>query len=132
MRGRQQALSSVLAWLGLLSLLLAGLPVLERAAPGSTVMVLQMPMGEHPAGGGETALQEEAPAKLRRVASARPAPAAPQPPSLPPVAESLDLLMATLVAQPPRIVPAIDSAPATPLPAAPGLRVQRGQAPPQG
>ncbi len=132
MRGRQQALSSVLAWLGLLSLLLAGLPVLERAAPGSTVMVLQMPMGEHPAGGGETALQEEAPAKLRRVASARPAPAPPLPPALPPVVESLDSLMATLVAQPPRVVPAIDSAPATPLPAAPGLRVQRGQAPPQG
>lgn len=132
MRGRQQALSSVLAWLGLLSLLLAGLPVLERAAPGSTVMVLQMPMGEHPAGGGETALQEEAPTKLRRVASARPAPAPPLPPALPPVVESLDSLMATLVAQPPRVVPAIDSAPATPLPAAPGLRVQRGQAPPQG
>jgi hypothetical protein len=131
MRGRQQALSSVLAWLGLLSLLLAGLPVLERAAPGSTVMVLQMPMGEHPASGGETA-QEEAPAKPRRVASARPAATPPLPPALPPVVESLDSLMATLVAQPPRVVPAIDSAPATPLPAAPGLRVQRGQAPPQG
>ncbi|MFX1724093.1 hypothetical protein [Stenotrophomonas sp. AS1] len=131
MRGRQQALSSVLAWLGLLSLLLAGLPVLERTAPGSTVMVLQMPMGEHPAGGGETA-QEEAPAKPRRVASAHPAATPPLPPALPPVVESLDSLMATLVAQPPRVVPAIDSAPATPLPAAPGLRIQRGQAPPQG
>lgn len=132
MRGRQQALSTVLAWLGLFSLLLAGLPVLERVAPGSTVMVLQMPMDERPAGGGETAPQEDAPAKPRRVASARPAPTPPQLPSLPPVVESLDSLMATLVAQPPRVVPAIDSAPATPLPAAPGLRVQRGQAPPQG
>jgi len=130
MRGRQHALSTVLAWLGLLSLLLAGLPVLERAAPGSTAMVLQMPMGEHPAGGGETAPQEESPAKPRRVAGARPAPTLP--PSLPPVVESLDSLMASLAAQPPRIVPAIDSAPATPLPAAPGLRVQRGQAPPRG
>ncbi len=132
MRGRQQALSTVLAWLGLLSLLLAGLPVLERVAPGSTVMVLQMPMDERPAGGGETTPQEEAPAKPRRLASARPASTPPPQPSLPPVVESLDALMATLVAQPPRVVPAIDSAPATPLPAAPGLRVQRGQAPPQG
>lgn len=122
----------MLAWLGVFSLLLAGLPVLERAAPGSTVMVLQMPMDERPGSGGETTPQEEAPAKPRRVASARPAPPPRQPPSLPPVVESLDALMATLVAQPPRIVPAIDSAPATPLPAAPGLRVQRGQAPPQG
>jgi hypothetical protein len=113
-------------------MLFTGLPVLERAAPGSTVMVLQMPMDERPAGSGETTPQEEAPAKPRRVASARPAATPPQPPSLPPVVESLDSLMATLVAQPPRIVPAIDSAPATPLPAAPGLRVQRGQAPPQG
>ena len=132
MRGQQHALSTVLAWLGLLSLLLAGLPVLERVAPGSTVMVLQMPMDERPAGGGETAVQEDAPAKPRRVASARPAPTPPPQPSLPPVVESLDSLMATLVAQPPRVLPAIDSAPATPLPAAPGLRVQRGQAPPQG
>lgn len=132
MRGRQQALSTVLAWLGVFSLLLVGLPVLERAAPGSTVMVLQIPMDERLGSGGETTPQEEAPAKPRRVASARPAPPPRQPPSLPPVVESLDALMATLVAQPPRIVPAIDSAPATPLPAAPGLRVQRGQAPPQG
>jgi hypothetical protein len=40
--------------------------------------------------------------------------------------------MATLAELPPQIAPAIDSAPATPLPAAPGLRVQRGQAPPRG
>jgi hypothetical protein len=96
------------------------------------VMVLQMPMDGHPAGGGETAAQDEAPAKPRRVASARPAPTPPPQPLLPPMVESLDALMATWVAQPPRVLPAIDSAPATPLPAAPGLRVQRGQAPPQG
>lgn len=132
MRGQRPALPVVLAWLAVLAMLFTGLPVLERAAPGSTVMVLQMPMDERPAGGGETTPQEEAPAKPRRVASTRPAATPPQPPSLPPVVESLDSLMATLMAQPPRIVPAIDSAPATPLPAAPGLRVQRGQAPPQG
>ncbi|MEN4939746.1 MULTISPECIES: hypothetical protein [unclassified Stenotrophomonas] len=132
MRGQRPALPVVLAWLAVLAMLFTGLPVLERVAPGSTVMVLQMPMDERPVGGGETAVQEDTPAKPRRVASARPASTPPPQPSLPPVVESLDALMATLVAQPPRVVPAIDSAPATPLPAAPGLRVQRGQAPPQG
>lgn len=129
-RGQRPALASVLAWLALLAILFTGLPVLEHAVPGSTAVVLQMPVEERPAGGGETAPQEDAPAKLRRVASARAA-NTPLPP-LPEPVDALGALMATLIALPPQVSPSVDSAPATPLPAAPGLRVQRGQAPPQG
>ena len=127
MRGQRPALASVLAWLALLAMLFSTLPVLEHAVPGSAALVLQLPVEERPAGGGET-LQEETPAKPRRLASARTA-SIPLPPALP---EALDQLMATLVTLPPQVTPAVDSAPAIPLPAAPGLRVQRGQAPPQG
>lgn len=128
MRGQRPPLASVLAWLALLAMLLGSLTVLDHAVPGSAALVLQLPLDERPAGGGETTLQEETPAKPRRVASARTA-TAPLPPALP---EALDRLMATLVELPPQVAPAVDSAPAIPLPAAPGLRVQRGQAPPQG
>ncbi|WP_312237649.1 hypothetical protein [Stenotrophomonas sp.] len=127
MRGQRPALASVLAWLGLLAMLFTALPVLDRALPGSAALVLQLPAEEHPRG-GETAPQEETPAKPRRLASARPA-TAPLPPALP---EALDRFMATLMELPPQVAPSVDSAPAIPLPAAPGLRVQRGQAPPQG
>ena len=72
MRGQRPALPVVLAWLAVLAMLFTGLPVLERVAPGSTVMVLQMPMDERPVGGGETAPQEDAPAKPRRVAERTP------------------------------------------------------------
>lgn len=130
MRGQRPALASVLAWLALVAMLLTGLPVLEHAVSGSSAMVLQMPVEERPAGGGETAAQEDAPAKLRRVASAR-ASSTPLPP-LPEPVDALGALMATMIALPPQVSPSVDSAPATPLPSAPGLRVQRGQAPPQG
>ena len=123
MRGQRPALATVLAWLALLSMLLGTLPLLEQRLPGTAALVLQQPAEERP--GGENRLQEEAPAKPRRMASARPA-------ATPPLTDSLDVLMATLAELPPQVVPTIDSAPATPLPAAPGLRVQRGQAPPQG
>jgi len=129
MRGQRPALATVLAWLALLSMLLGALPLLEQRLPGTAALVLQQPAEERP--GGENRLQEEAPAKPRRTASARPAAPPPRLPQ-PPLTESLDALMATLAELPPRVVPAIDSAPATPLQAAPGLRVQRGQAPPQG
>jgi hypothetical protein len=130
MRGQRPALATVLAWLALLSMLLAILPKLGHAVPGSAQLV-QAPMDERLPGGGESAPQEEAPAKPRRLASARAAAAPPLVPSAT-AADGLDALMATLVAAPPQVAPSIDSAPATPLPAAPGLRVQRGQAPPQG
>ncbi|WP_244880131.1 hypothetical protein [Stenotrophomonas rhizophila] len=130
MRGQRPALASVLAWLALVAMLLTGLPVLEHAVPGSSDIVLQMPVEERPAGGGETAAQEDAPAKLRRVASAR-ASSTPLPP-LPEPVDALGALMATMIVLPPQVSPSVDSAPATPLPSAPGLRVQRGQAPPQG
>lgn len=132
-RGQRPPLAGVLAWVALLAMLLVSLPVLERALPGSASGLLQaqLPVEERPAGGGETAPQEDPPAKPRRVASARTAANAPQP-SRPSPLGALDTLMATMVALPPHVSPSIDSAPATPLPAAPGLRVQRGQAPPQG
>jgi hypothetical protein len=129
MRGQRPALASVLAWLGLLAMLFTALPVLDRALPGSAALVLQLPVEER-RGGGETAPQEETPAKPRRVASVRPANAAPpMPPALP---DALDRLLATLIELPPQVAPSVDSAPALPLSVAPGLRVQRGQAPPQG
>jgi len=129
MRGQRPALGAVLAWLALLSMLLGVLPMLEPHLPGTAALVLQVPAEERQ--GGEQRLQEETPAKPRRMASARPAATPPRLPQ-PPLPEALDALMATLVDLPPQVVPSIDSAPATPLPAAPGLRVQRGQAPPQG
>ena len=126
MRGQRAALATVLAWLALLSMLLGALPLLEPHVPGAAALVLQVPVEER--SGGEQRLQEETPAKPRRVAGVRPAATPPQPP----LPVSLDALMATLADLPPQVVPAVDSAPAAPLPAAPGLRVQRGQAPPQG
>lgn len=129
MRGQRPALGTVLAWLALLSMLLGGLPLADHHQPGVAALVLQVPAEERP--GGDVRTQEETPAKPRRMASARPAATPPRLPQ-PPLPEALDALMATLVELPPQVVPSIDSAPATPLPAAPGLRVQRGQAPPQG
>jgi hypothetical protein len=126
MRGQRPALATVLAWLALLSMLVAGLPLLGHA-PIAAATTLQQPAEERR--GGE--LAEESPAKLRRVASVRAAAQAKREP--PPAAvESFEALIATLADLPPHVIPSVDSAPATPLPAAPGLRVQRGQAPPQG
>lgn len=128
-RGQRPAGASVLAWLGLLAMLFTALPVLDRALPGSAALVLQLPAEER-RGGGETTPQEEVPAKPRRLTSVRPANTPPPlPPALP---DALDRLLATWVDLPPQVAPSVDSAPAIPLPAAPGLRVQRGQAPPQG
>lgn len=126
MRGQRPALATVLAWLALLSMLVAGLPLLGHA-PNTTATTLQQPAEERR--GGE--LAEESPAKLRRVSSARPAAQAERDLQPAPV-ESFDALIATLADLPPHVIPVIDSAPAAPLPAVPGLRVQRGQAPPQG
>lgn len=128
MRGQRPALATVLAWLALLSMLLGSLPLLEQRLPGTASLVLQQPAEERP---GDNRLQEEAPAKPRRMASARPAATPPRLPQ-PPLTDSLDALLGTLAELPPQVMPTIDSAPATPLPAPPGLRVQRGQAPPQG
>lgn len=128
MRGQRPAFATVLAWLALLSMLLGSLPLLEQRLPGTASLVLQQPAEERP---GDNRLQEEAPAKPRRMASARPAATPPRLPQ-PPLTDSLDALLGTLAELPPQVVPTIDSAPATPLPAPPGLRVQRGQAPPQG
>lgn len=126
MRGQRPALATVLAWLALLSMLVTGLPLLGHAR-NAAATTLQQPAEERR--GGE--LAEESPAKLRRVASARPAAQAERDPQPAPV-ESFDALMATVADLPPHALPAIGSVPAAPLPAAPGRRVQRGQAPPQG
>lgn len=129
MRGQRPALATVLAWLALLSMLLGSLPLLETHLPGTAALVLQLPAEERPA--GEHRLQEESPAKPRRMSSARPAAGPLRERPLPRV-DAMDALIAIVAELPPQTVPAVDSAPATPLPAAPGLRVQRGQAPPQG
>lgn len=129
MRGQRPALATVLAWLALLSMLLGSLPLVETHLPGTAALVLQLPAEERPA--GEHRLQEESPAKPRRMSSARPA-AEPLRERLLPRVDAIDALIAIVAELPPQTVPAVDSAPATPLPAAPGLRVQRGQAPPQG
>ncbi|HHA2714634.1 TPA: hypothetical protein ACOECL_003899, partial [Stenotrophomonas maltophilia] len=63
MRGQRPALASLLAWVAMLALLLSTLPLLPHGQAG---MAVQMPLEER---GGE-ALQEEAPAKLRRCAAA--------------------------------------------------------------
>ncbi|WP_282298534.1 hypothetical protein [Stenotrophomonas sp. PS02289] len=125
MRGQRPALATVLAWLALLSMLVAGLPLLGHA-PNAAATALQQPTEDRR--GGE--LAEESPAKLRRAASTRAIAQAEREPH-PPTVESFDALIASLADLPPHVVPAIDSAPAAPLPAAPGRRVQRGQAPPQ-
>ena len=126
MRGQRPALATVLGWFALLAMLVAGLPLLEHALPGSAAMVLQLPAEER---APSESLHETSPAKLRRVASMPVVAAKPAPQ---PLGESLDALMATLDTMPPHRVPSIDSVPTVPLPAAPGLRLQRGQAPPQG
>lgn len=127
MRGQRPALAAVLAVMVLLGLLLAGLPVLEQAHPGSAERVMQMSMDDRTGGDDDTALRRQGPAKPRRAAAGQ-STAPPEPAPLLPVA--LDWLMATRSEPPPRIVPTVHAAPALPLPAAPGLRVQRGQAPP--
>ncbi|MBT2766221.1 hypothetical protein J7J08_01050 [Stenotrophomonas sp. ISL-67] len=129
MRGQRPALVTVLAWLALLSMLFGTLPLVEAQLPGTAALVLQQPAEERPA--GEHRLQEESPAKPRRMASARPAvePLREQPVLR---VDAIGALMATLTELPPETLPAVDSAPATPLRAPPGLRIQRGQAPPQG
>lgn len=66
MRGRRPALASLLAWVAMLTLLLGTLPLLP-VAHAAAPQALQQPLEER---GGESPLQEEAPAKLRRCASA--------------------------------------------------------------
>lgn len=127
LRGQRPAWAVMLAWLALLSLLMASLPVLNRHLPGHAALVLQQPAEERR--GGETA--EESPAKLRRVTTTRAADAPQRMPEPAPL-DALDALMASLTVRPPHVTPSIGSAPPAPLPAAPGLRLQRGQAPPQG
>ncbi|MEG0184043.1 MAG: hypothetical protein RR704_11385, partial [Stenotrophomonas sp.] len=80
MRGRRPALASLLAWVAMLVLLMGTLPLLPMAHAGAAAQALQQPLEER---GGEAPLQEEAPAKLRRCASAPARPAdAPAPPLL--------------------------------------------------
>ncbi len=126
MRGQRPALASLLAWVAMLALLLGTLPLLPHPA---TAMTLQMPLEER---GGEGPFQEEAPAKLRRCASA-PVKAAEKAPPL--------LLASQWLRTERELVPATPAmpgvrpdwplaAPDTPWADAPGRRQQRGQAPP--
>ncbi len=126
MRGQRPALASLLAWVAMLALLLGTLPLLPHGQAG---MAVQMPLEER---GGE-ALQEEAPAKLRRCAAA---PVKSAEKARPPLLLASQWLRTEL-----ELVPATPgmagvrpdwplAAPDTPWADAPGRRQQRGQAPP--
>ncbi|TFZ46554.1 hypothetical protein E5C33_05000 [Stenotrophomonas maltophilia] len=126
MRGQRPALASLLAWVAMLVLLMGTLPLLPHGQAG---MAVQMPLEER---GGEGPLQEEAPAKLRRCASA-PVKSAEKAPA--PLLASqwlrteLDLVPATPAMPGVRLDWPL-AAPDTPWADAPGRRQQRGQAPP--
>lgn len=129
MRGRRPALAGLLAWVAMLALLLGALPLLPVAHAGAT-QALQQPLEER---GGETPLQEEAPAKLRRCATRTVK--ATQPAASPLLLASqwlrseLDLVPTTPAR--PGVRPDWPlAAPDTPWADAPGRRQQRGQAPP--
>lgn len=126
MRGQRPALASLLAWVAMLALLLGTLPLLPHGQAG---LAVQMPLEER---GGE-ALQEEAPAKLRRCAAA---PVKSAEKARPPLLLASQWLRTEL-----ELVPATPAmpgvrpdwplaAPDTPWADAPGRRQQRGQAPP--
>jgi len=122
----------LLTWLALLSMVLGGLPALagpgqdmhasssQQAQPGQET-------GQLP--GAPCSEQEEPPAKPRRGSSTTLAKAADTTPAVFARGSSA-LIIAALLAAPPQHQPVIADAPATPLPAPPGLRMQRGQAPP--
>ncbi|MEX0181852.1 MULTISPECIES: hypothetical protein [unclassified Stenotrophomonas] len=129
MRGRRPALASLLAWVAMLTLLLGTLPLLPGAHAAAT-QALQQPLEER---GGEGPLQEEAPAKLRRCASA-PAKSTDKP--APPLLLASHWLRTELDLVPSASAPSSArshwplAAPDMPWADAPGRRQQRGQAPP--
>ncbi|HDS1511122.1 hypothetical protein I5U67_12340 [Stenotrophomonas maltophilia] len=127
MRGQRPALASLLAWVAMLALLLGTLPLLPHTTAAVT---LQVPLEER---GGESPLQEEAPAKVRRCASA---PVKSAEKAHPPLLLASQWLRTEL-----ELVPATPAmpgvrpdwplaAPDMPWADAPGRRQQRGQAPP--
>ncbi|PZS51297.1 hypothetical protein A7X61_18680 [Stenotrophomonas maltophilia] len=126
MRGQRPALASLLAWVAMLALLLGTLPLLPHGQAG---MAVQMPLEER---GGE-ALQEEAPAKLRRCAAAPVKSAEKARPPLLLASQWLRTELELIPATPamPGVRPDWPlAAPDTPWADAPGRRQQRGQAPP--
>ncbi|WP_313414190.1 hypothetical protein [Stenotrophomonas sp.] len=127
MRGQRPALASLLAWVAMLALLLGTVPLLPQAHAG---MAVQMPLEER---GGEAPLQEEAPAKLRRCASAPVKSAEKVRPPLLLTSQWLRTELELVPATPamPGVRPDWPlAAPDTPWADAPGRRQQRGQAPP--
>lgn len=136
MRGRRPALASLLAWVAMLTLLLGTLPLLLGTLPllpgahAAATQALQQPLEER---GGEGPLQEEAPAKLRRCASA-PAKSTDKP--APPLLLASHWLRTELDLVPSASAPSNArshwplAAPDMPWTDAPGRRQQRGQAPP--
>ena len=126
MRGQRPALASLLAWVAMLALLLGTLPLLPHGQAG---MAVQMPLEER---GGEGALQEEAPAKLRRCA-ATPQKTTDTSPPLLLARQWLHSELQLIPTAPAHAVAQTDwplAAPDTPWADAPGRRQQRGQAPP--
>lgn len=125
MRGRRPALASLLAWVAMLTLLLGTLPLLPGTHAAATQALEER--------GGEGPLQEEAPAKLRRCASA-PAKSTDKP--APPLLLASHWLRTELDLVPSASAPSSArshwplAAPDMPWADAPGRRQQRGQAPP--
>ncbi len=131
MRGQRPALSSLLAWIVVLVVLMGSLAVLAPAAGAGTGTALpQLPLEER--GGGEGSQHELAPAKLRRaVLQAGQADDAPCPAT---AAYAMATTWKRLIRQRPasHLLPDgwADASPRPPRDDAPGRRLQRGQAPP--
>ncbi len=132
MRCQRPALSSLLAWIAVLALLMGSLAVLAPAAgAGAAVAMPPLPLEER--GGGEDSLHEQGPAKLRRAVlqTGRTDDA----PSRPMVVAALATTWKQLIRQQPepahRSSDWADTGPRPPRDDAPGRRQQRGQAPPR-
>lgn len=131
MRGQRPALSSLLAWIAVLALLMGSLAVLAPTMePGTATALPQLPLEER--GGGEDSLHEEAPAKLRRATVQ----AQRTDDALPPLAVMRPAITVWKLIIRPQQEPArltgcwSDASPRPPRDDAPGRRQQRGQAPP--
>lgn len=131
MRGQRPALSSLLAWIAVLALLMGSLAVLAPTmGPGTATALPQLPLEER--GGGEDSLHEEAPAKLRRatVQAQRTDDAAPPLAVMRPAITVWKLIIRPQQ-EPARLTGCwSDASPRPPRDDAPGRRQQRGQAPP--
>lgn len=133
MRSQRPALGLLLAWLALLSMVLASVTSLAggvgdhpHVTPDQQTRLAQ-DVGHPP--GAPCESQEEPPAKPRRVSVSTLAKVISPSPAVTP-RSSTQLIIDLLLMAPPQHQPTIVDATATPLPTPAGLRMQRGQAPP--